>query len=224
MTRDQVTAFVTICLLATTAQAQEPTSTVTVVPADSPRWDAAAHVIWLGERRSTDAFQWDRWFGVASGGGSVGYYWSSHLKTELDLSTSGEGDTFSLAIVQVPGSNAPLYLERTHELRFTTVSAGLFGQFFENAWFHPFVGAGIELVRERQHIDVVPPPLPPRASTVGSLPTSETRVNYRGRPFMAAGFKVYVSDHAFIRSDIRTSWAGDGLAALGWRTGVGVDF
>lgn len=224
MTRARVTALVTICLLATAVHAQERTPTVTLVPPDSPRWDAAAHVIWLGERRRSDAFQWNRWFGVASGGGSIGYYWTAHLKTEVDLSASGEDDTYTYEIVPIPGSTTPLYLQRNHELRFTTASAGLFGQFFENAWFHPFAGAGIELVRERQHIETVPPPVPPRGATVSTPPATETRVSHRGRPFVATGFKAYVSDHAYIRSDVRTSWTGDGIAALAWRTGVGVDF
>jgi hypothetical protein len=53
---------------------------------------------------------------------------------------------------------------------------------------------------------------------------SETRVGYSGRPYLATGFKLYLSDHAFIRTDLRTSWSSHGLAALGWRSGVGVDF
>jgi hypothetical protein len=51
-----------------------------------------------------------------------------------------------------------------------------------------------------------------------------TRVRYSGRAYFATGFKVYLSEHAFIRGDIRTSWSSQGLSALGWRSGVGVDF
>lgn len=78
--------------------------------------------------------------------------------------------------------------------RAAAASAGLVGQFFDNTWFHPFVSAGLEIVR------------------LGA------------RPYVAAGFKVYVSERAFIRSDVRTSWSSDGFAALAWHRGVGFDF
>jgi hypothetical protein len=41
---------------------------------------------------------------------------------------------------------------------------------------------------------------------------------------VSAGFKVYVSERAFIRTDLRTSWSSDGLAAMAWRNGIGFDF
>jgi hypothetical protein len=163
---------------------------------------------------------------VASGGGSVGYYWTSHLKTEFDVSTSSHGELYSFEAVPVPGATTPLFIEREHEFRITTASAGVTGQFFENAWFHPFIGAGVELLREQKHIETVSPlfsPRDPRAPTI-AVPPEETLVRYRSRPYATAGFKVYVSEHAFIRGDVRTSWSGDGLAALAWRSGVGVDF
>jgi len=212
------------CLTASIAAAQEPTSAVTLLPAAPSRWDVAAHVTWLGERRTGPSFAWDRWINVASGGGIVGYYWTPHLKTELDISTSGEDEIYSIEPIALPGTNALFPLQRDHTFRVSTVSVGLVAQFFENAWFHPFVSAGLEIVREREHIETVPPPVPPRGSTVIPPFESETRVGYSGRPYVATGFKLYLSDHAFIRTDLRTSWSSHGLAALGWRSGVGVDF
>ena len=222
MTQAHAAVAVAVCLTASAAGAQE--RSVTLIPAASTRWDAAAHVTWLGERRAAESFEWDRWLGVASGGASIGFYWTSHLKTEVDVSSSSEGKAYSVEIIPVPGLTTPLFVQRDHETRFTTASAGLTGQFFENAWFHPFVSAGLEIVREREHIETIPPPVPPRGSAVSPPPESETRVGYSGRPYVASGFKLYLSDHAFIRTDLRTSWSSHGLAALGWRSGVGVDF
>src|SRR4029434_1464202 len=73
-----------VCLTAATARAQERTPKVTLVPAASTRWDVAAHVTWLGERRPVESFEWDRWLGVASGGGSGGYVWDTARQTDLE--------------------------------------------------------------------------------------------------------------------------------------------
>jgi hypothetical protein len=225
MTRAQALLALAVCLTASAAAAQEAAPVLTTAPASAARWDVSGHITWLGERRpADDIVEWDRWFGVASGGASAGYYWTPHLKTELDVSTSNEGEDYTFVQIAVPGQTAPLFVERDHETRFTTASAGLTGQFFENAWFHPFVSAGLELVREREHIETIPPPVPPRGPSLIPTPPSETRVRYRGRPYASVGFKVYVSERAFLRSDLRTSWSSDGLASLGWRSGVGVDF
>jgi hypothetical protein len=215
-----------VCLTAAvTANAQETRQTVTLVPPGTPRWDAAAHVTWLGEQRRFESDAGDRWFGVAAGGGIVGYHWTTHLKTELDISTATEGEIYSYEAVFLPGAATPLFVQRDHEFRISTVSAGLSGQFLENAWFHPFVGAGIELVHEREVIETAFPPFSPRdPRAIGLVPQSERELRYRARPYAATGFKAYVSERAFVRTDLRTSWSGEGLAALAWRTGVGVDF
>jgi hypothetical protein len=223
MTRACTTLALAACLTPSTSAGQN----VTLLPASPSRWDAAAQVTWLGEQRQDRLNQWDRWFNVASGGGIVGYYWTSHFKTEFDISTSTEGETYSIEPILLPGATVPLFLQRDHEYRITTASAGLIGQFFENAWFHPFVGAGIELIREREHVETavpIGPPRDPRAPAIIPVPQSETRERYGARPYLATGFKAYVSESAFIRTDIRTSWSSDGLAALAWRSGVGVDF
>ena len=225
MTRAEALLALAVCLSASGVAAQEPAPILTTAPARSARWDVSGHVAWVGERRpAAEPVQWDRWFGVAAGGGSAGYYWTSHLKTELDISTSNEGEDDTLVTLAVPGQTAPLLVERHHETRFTTASAGLIGQFFENVWFHPFVSAGLEIVRAREHIETVPPPVPPRGPTLTPSSASETRVGYTGRPYVGAGFKAYISERAFFRTDLRTSWSSDGLSSLGWRSGVGVDF
>lgn len=224
MTRAQALLALAVCLPASAA-AQESAPILETAPAQFTRWDVSGHVSWVGERRPADEpVQRDRWFGVAAGGASAGYYWTPHLKTELDITTSNEGEDSTFVTIAVPGQTAPLFVQREHETRFTTASAGLIGQFFENAWFHPFVSAGLDLVREREHIETVPPPVPPRGPTLTPATASETRVRYTGRPYAGVGFKAYISERAFFRTDLRTSWSSDGLSSLGWRSGVGVDF
>ena len=214
------------CISTMNASAQDstPTPTVTLAPTSLSRWDATAHVTWLGERMNQPG-DWDRWFGVASGGADIGYYWTPHLKVEFDVATSTQGESYSYEQIPLPGSPINSFLQRDHEFRVTTASLGLNAQFFENAWFHPFIGAGMELRREREHVETsVPLVFTREGRPVSFGAEDETRVRYDGRPFVAAGFKGYVSERVFVRTDLRTSWSSDGVTAVAWRTGVGVDF
>jgi hypothetical protein len=214
-----------VWLAASTATAQDapPTSRLTLAPPGAPRWDASGHLTWLG-RHLQPSLNWDRWYEVATGGATVGYYWTPHLKTELDVTTSTHGQAYS--VDPVPVFPSVLFVQREHEFRLTTVSAGLTAQFFENAWFHPFVGTGLDLIREREHIQTTTQIVSPRDPRAPPLPTpgEETRTHYLARPFVSAGFKVYVSERAFIRTDLRTSWSSDRMTTLAWRNGVGFDF
>jgi len=223
MTRVLTIALVA-CLATSIATAQEAAPALIFLPAASSRWDVAAHVTWLGERQANQPFQWDRWVNVAAGGGSVGYYWTAHFKTEIDLSTSTMDEIYSIEPIALPGVSTVIPLQRSHEFRVTTASAGVVGQFFENTWFHPFVSTGLEIVREHEHVETTIPIGPPRTPPPAITTEAETIVRLVARPYVATGFKVYVSERAFIRSDVRTSWSTDGLAAIAWHSGIGFDF
>ena len=215
---------VSLSALNAAAQDSGRTPAVILAPASASRWDFAAHVTWLGERLN-QRMDWDRWYGVGSGGADIGYYWTPHLKVELDVATSTKGESYSYEQIPLPGSSIPSFLPREHEFRVTTAAAGLNAQFFENAWVHPFIGAGIELLREREHIETAAPIGFTRDGRPVSIsPEPETRVRYAGRPFVGAGFKGYVSERVFIRTDVRTSWSSHEVASLAWRTGIGMDF
>ena len=109
-----------------------------------------------------------------------------------------------------------------------TVGATAMYQFFDNQWVHPFVGAGAELVRER-HLAGALPASTIRFSTavpslsLPSVPAVDT-ITYSVRPIVTGGFKFYVSPHAFVRTDVRTTLSADRPLAWQWRGGVGFDF
>jgi hypothetical protein len=48
----------------------------------------AAHVAWLNVNKSGVGATWNDWYDAASFGAVVGYHWSPHLKSEVDLATS----------------------------------------------------------------------------------------------------------------------------------------
>jgi hypothetical protein len=108
------------------------------------------------------------------------------------------------------------------------VTGGLAYQFFENAWFHPFVGAGVAVVHETaraerlpaepRFVDSVRPPV-----VLPELPPID-RSTTVAHPFLTVGFKTYAGERVFFRSDLRVAASSDGAESITWRAGMGVDF
>lgn len=213
-------------LLATAAAAQE-TPIISLAPSDPPRWDLAGHVAWFGSPRSRVGSQGSRRYEVAAGGVTVGRYWTPHLKTEIQGTVARQGRIYSAEQVAVPGQSFPSYVPSEHVFQATTVHAGVAYQWFENQWFHPFAGGGLDVVRERRRTDLLQRFISSREfPTPQAIPGSRgtEQVNYAARPFVDAGFKLFVSDHAFIRSELTMSISGRGLAQTAWSSGVGIEF
>ena len=193
----------------------------TFVPESQCQWDAAGLVGWRGVNKSDVAPDWNDWYDVAVFSASAGRYFTPHVKIDLDLSTTNTGRVFGQDLVAIPGGSVPYYRLRESRFRRTTAAAALAYQFFENQWVHPFLGAGIEGIREAERIEVQL--LPPGGSRAPIL-IPETHVRYSARPFITGGVKWYVSERAFIRSDILSTFSSAGAESAVWRVGVGVDF
>lgn len=220
-------AFLFTVLAVSSAAAQDRPSMITLTPPEAPRWDVTAHVAWLNVNKSGIGARWNEWYDAASFGTLVGFHLTRHLKSEVDLVTSSEGDIYSDLITLLPGQPIPVFRSREHFFRTTALSAGATYQFFENSSFHPFVGLGVALVRERERIETPPTFTPSRDPRVPvPLPAlePETRIRHLVQPFLTVGFKAYMSERAFIRGELRSSLSSDRVAALAWRAGVGVDF
>jgi hypothetical protein len=229
MTTSFRTALILAAALITTSYASAQTAaTVTLTPERPARWDVSGHVGWLGVNKSdlvdTD---WNDWYNAAAGGVTAGYHFTPHLKAEVDVATSNRGHISTYDNLIVPGEIYPFPRQRQHFFRATTVGAGISYQFFENQWFHPSVGVGIDVIRESQRTeqpqqlvfgrDARPPVWLPAVA-------QDWETSVTARPFAAAGFKLYVSERAFVRSDLRTTWSSHGGESVVFRTGVGFDF
>ena len=214
-----------LCLAHTAAAQDVPT--ISLTPSDPPRWDLAAHLAWFGANHSDVGPDWDRWYSAAAGGVTLGHYSTPHLKTEIQGTVSRAGRIFSQELIPAPGQPFPAFLSREHVFQAATLHAGVAYQFFENQWFHPFVGAGLELSRERHRVDVPQQIVPSRDPTTpqftpGSRGTDD--VSYAAHPFVDAGFKWFVSDHAFLRGELATSISSRGFKQTAWSTGIGAEF
>ncbi len=200
---------------------------IALSPNDPSRWDFATHVGWVGGNKSEIAPDWNNWYDTASIDVSGGYYWTRHLKLELDVSTTAAAGMFVDERVLLPGDSFPYYRQREHTFRTTSATAGMVYQFFENSSFHPFVGGGIAVVHERERTGVAQPLVffrDPQTRVVLPPPDPFERESTDARPFAMFGFKAYGSERVFFRTDMRVSASTRQAERVAWRAGVGFDF
>jgi hypothetical protein len=168
----------------------------------------------------------------ASVGG--GYYWTDHLKTEIDMASAGRAEVSGTESAGVPESPlSSIYLE--HAYQGVAVSVGQSYQFGRNAQFHPFVAAGVDMERMRHEIErpaqaiilYSRSPLNPQVVDVTgriaipALTRTETAVTVS--PYAAAGFKAYFTERGYFRTDLKVG-ARTGIDRVIWRAGFGIDF
>ena len=214
-------------LLAPEARAQTA-PLVTLVPQSWARWDVSAYAGRHGVNTSEMGPAWNHWYKAASYGVSANRYLTPHLSLELDVRRSATAETYAAETVFDPAGTAVFRTQR-HQFTTTSVAAGAIYQAFENRWFHPFVGGGLDVTLETRRSDqsqqtpsfrngvLIPPP-------AGlALPASEAR-STTARPYAGTGFKVYVSPHAFLKTDLRLSLSRRGAESAVWRAGVGFEF
>lgn len=199
---------------------------ISLTPDDPARWDVSAHVGWFGGNK-TEVGRWNGWYDAGAFGGSVGYYWTPHLKGDVELATTTEGAFFAQEVLEVPGQPFPVFRSSEHFLRVTTLAGGVAYQLLENSWFHPFAGGGLELGRETARIETPPQFTSPRDGgppVLQAAPGTERATSSWARPFLGAGFKWYLSPRAFVRSDLRASLSTRQVESVVWRIGAGADF
>lgn len=217
MKRRYVPIVLGCCLLAA-GRAESQTSPVA-------RADATGLLGWLNAAQP-DLGDYDTWYHRSLfAGGTAGWYWTDHLKTEVDAGISTEAERYAARTIVVGGRSNWL----TSRYRFRTRRMGISQQFqaFRNAWFHPHAGAGLDLNWEtvRQTDD----PLFGYDGTTGQprviadARTLPARTDLHVRPFAAAGFKGYLTERAFFRSDVRIVFDSRVREVL-FRFGVGTDF
>jgi opacity protein-like surface antigen len=221
-----VASFMTLLTLsASSVQAQEPQEPL-------PRWDATGVLGWRGLRVTGDEYVYQDWDARFVVHGSVGYYWTPNVKTELEVGaiTQSEFQTFEQR--QVTGSTYPPFVRTEHRETGFPISARVLYQFGENQFFHPFVGGGVAYDRMRD--DEVTPEQTFNSGVrrpdgtfepVLNVPRSariETHRDTRG--VIILGFKAYASERGFMRTDVLWSIGSPDRRYVSWRIGAGMDF
>lgn len=191
-----------------------------------PRFDAAGYIVWLGaETRDLPGAVYRTW--DATGGGALGggFYWTEHVKLEVDVGVSEERVLYGSRTLE-SSPNGYRHLYTSHYAASRTVSLTTVYQALHNTWVHPFVGGGVDVdwERRRTEAEIRSYAASPAGSTsnVELLP-DETSHARRVQAALVAGAKFYVSRRAFVRTDVRLSFSSQ-IDAVRWRAGAGFDF
>lgn len=215
------------------AAAQAPATTTPL-----PTRDVAAYVGHLDVSRTPDAdpYYYPSRLRTVLGTAGAGFYWTEHVKTEIEVGRTSEGRTSGSRAVSVPGVPAGYRIYTVNQTITTLLSVSQSYQFFHNAWFHPFVTAGADVGWERVRVQIpeqryYPPPVfgptgtAPQTLPSIPIPAGPDEVEHRvtTRLFGGAGFKAYLSQRAFFRTDLRIGAMSE-MRAGHFRVGFGVDF
>lgn len=188
-----------------------------------PRFDVSATIGWFNQKTADSGccnwYNESLWTGIGAG-----YYWNEHVKTELGVAATSEGRTYSSGD-DITSGGQPGYRWSDTRVRTRRVTIVQVYQFRHNAWAHPFVGAGLDVVSERRHEErhLVPSPpydrYPPPPEQVEVVAATDTVL----RGIAVAGVKGYLTQRAFLRADVQAGFRS-GLDDVVLRFGGGVDF
>ena len=104
-----VHGFLLAAVLASAPAAAQEAPIVSLAPNEPARWDVAASTGWRAGNKADIAPEWDEWYDAATFDVSLGYSWTTHVKTEFGLSTITNGSVFVDEEVVVPGQAAPFF-------------------------------------------------------------------------------------------------------------------
>ena len=192
--------------------------------------DVAATLGWLNVNKSDlPREQYDRndWYNrSAIGTLGLGWYWTDHLKSEIEFGASTTADLRRTEPVQI--GPRPLFTSSVHSFSTRRLALAQQYQFFRNAWFHPHLGGGIDLTWERSEVHIEPiftyDDIARQARQVAPARTIGPETTLTARPFATGGFKAYLSQRAFFRTDARFAFGDEGLDEVIVRFGFGADF
>jgi hypothetical protein len=214
-------ATLLILLLSRLAGAQ----TISLTPSDPKTWDSAVTIGWLGGNKGELAEEYNDWYDTFATSVDLGRYWTPHLKTEIGGTFTTQGSIYVPERITIPGQAGPVFVSREHRYRVASLNLTAAYQFLENAWVHPFVAGGLQVAWERRRIQTPFPPFGRDGSPVPVPPALERPgTNFEPRPFVSGGAKFYVSERAFLRTDLSAAYDDRGAARVWWRAGAGVDF
>ena len=222
--RALVLAAASLALAAGTAGAQDvQIRSRSLVPATFPRWDVGGSIGLLTVTTSESRKSWNGWDQNAEYRFDLGRYWTTHLKTDVAVTTNNMWSDWRSERLPVPGAPTA-YAYTQIDRRWFGVAPAVTWQFRENTFMHPYVSGGVKvsILEEHSFRDATT-----QRSGAISYPVpglDERRTLVLARPFVAGGFKSYINRSVFVRTEGRVAFAQDGVRQVSAIVGIGVDF
>lgn len=209
----------TFLLVGLLAQAQAPAA-----PPQPPRADAHFVIGWQNLQKTQPDITYNDWLNaILYGGAGAGWYWTDNVKTQVDVGAGTRASQYRTR--QFPSGAGFAYESSRLQVQQWAVTVEQQYQFFHNAWFHPHVGAGVELARETsteffQPVIVYDSPV---ARQIRPARTEGPRHDFLARGVGDVGFKAYMTRQAFFTTDMRVMFR-NGIDQVLFRAGFGFDF
>jgi hypothetical protein len=189
------------------------------------RGDAAVTIGWLADDTHSDGpYDRNNWVNSFFTAASAGLHWTDNLKTEVDFAAGTDSRLLHTQPVSLAGRSTYQTIESRFKQR--TIGFSQQYQFFHNVWFHPHVAAGVNVTWQRRRDDPGPIYVYDPATGTSRFEAQKAgteRTSWVANPFVAIGYKAYVSDRAFFRNDFRIAFRG-GPEETVLRLGFGFDF
>jgi opacity protein-like surface antigen len=204
-----------------------PAAAQDVRPSPLAHGDAQVVVGWqnLREKQPPGTLSHNDWLSsIVHGAAGAGWYWTDHLKTEIDFGGGTSGRQYRYG--QVTAGGTTTYSESLLRIRETNIGVSQQYQFFRNEWFHPHVGLGVDIARQHSTEQYYPVTIVDSVTHVSRTVVDqrlETETRTLVRPFGELGFKAYMTRRAFFTGDTRLRFRG-GIDEVRFRFGFGVDF
>lgn len=190
-----------------------------------PRADTHFVLGWQNLHKEQPTDHYNDWLNdIFYGGAGAGWYWTENLKTQVDVGAGTRGRQYRTR--QFVANGSPAYESSQLVVRQWAVTIGQQYQFFHNQWFHPHVGAGVELARESTTENYLPVIVFDNAARTSReiLPArTEGAHEFIARGVGEAGFKAYMTRRAFFTGDVRLMFR-NGIDQVLFRAGFGFDF
>jgi len=191
------------------------------------RGDAHVVIGWQNLHKEQPERQYrDDWINsIFYGGAGAGWYWTEHLKTQVDFGAGTKGRQYRFEPLVINGQTTGT--SSRVSVKQQSVAIAQHYQFFRNQWFHPHVGAGIDIARETTSEEYQPIVVFDNVTRTSRQvrPARTEGPDHRtiARPFVETGFKAYMTRRAFFTGDSRVMFR-NGLEEVLFRFGFGVDF
>jgi opacity protein-like surface antigen len=211
------TSVIFVALLAVAKAAAAQTT------APQPRFEMAVTAGVIEASPGERPAYYDNWYAQGRYAGSIGYYFTKHVKAEFEHAWSGEASRYLIDYAPINGSPYPYQVEEFFQLQQSTLR--VVWQFGDNAWVHPYLGAGavVDTEHQRSHVPVTFQ-IGPRGERVPVIKSdSDDRTKIRAGVSLSGGAKIYVSPRAFINTAAIVTFSKP-ARSVNLIAGFGVDF